>query len=149
MSASLTMRSDSAMASVSLAGRCSIMIGNIPWRKQASFTRSRWSGKSRAVLLIMTFLILDVFVCDTGGPPTYILKKLCMIILCQTAFHKSARNIKAWRPRGSPLLYYAFCTYTCIVGAGLAPALGGARDAAIDSILEFLNLTPIERPSRS
>src|SRR6266566_3414914 len=33
----------------------------------------------------------------------------------------------------------------CIVGAGLAPALGAARDAAIDPILEFLHLTPIGR----
>ncbi|HLX57083.1 MAG TPA: hypothetical protein VKR83_08685, partial [Ktedonobacteraceae bacterium] len=32
-----------------------------------------------------------------------------------------------------------------IVGAGLAPALGAARVAAIDSILEFLNLTLIGR----
>ena len=35
----------------------------------------------------------------------------------------------------------------CIVGAGLAPALGAAREAAIDPILEFLNLTPIGRAS--
>ena len=37
----------------------------------------------------------------------------------------------------------------CIVGAGLAPALGAARDAAIDPILEFLHLTPIGRPQGS
>src|SRR6266568_5948415 len=63
MSASLTMRKDSAMASESLAGRCSIMMGNMPWRKQASSTSLRCSGKSRAVLLTMTVFLMGVLAC--------------------------------------------------------------------------------------
>src|SRR5690349_9240703 len=48
------MSSEALMASASLAGRCSIMIGCIPCRKQASSASLRWAGESRAVLLIIT-----------------------------------------------------------------------------------------------
>jgi hypothetical protein len=44
----------------------------------------------------------------------------------------------ARRPRGTSRV-----AQSCIVGAGLALALGAGRDAAIDPILEFLHLTPI------
>src|SRR5579859_963861 len=57
------MRKDSAMASASLAGRCSIISGNMPWRKQAFSTSLRCSGRSRAVLLIMTVFLLEALAC--------------------------------------------------------------------------------------
>src|SRR5258706_9058234 len=44
------------MASGLRAGWYSLMSGNSPWRRQASRTWSRCSGRSRAVLLIITFL---------------------------------------------------------------------------------------------
>src|SRR5205807_6149655 len=54
MSASSTSSNDAAIASASLAGRCSIIMGNIFCCKHASLTSSRCSGRSRAVLLIIT-----------------------------------------------------------------------------------------------
>src|SRR5438552_9385180 len=69
------MRSDSAMASESLAGRCSIMMGNMPWRKQASSTSLRCSGKSRAVLLTMTVFLLEVLAC---GEACFMIVLFCL-----------------------------------------------------------------------